>query len=128
LPLKPSLLVFAVCSLIAAAAAPTTTLSLPNSQVNAVKTDAMGKFCIAGFQGTQATAHAFVAKLSPTGNILWSTTFAGSNIEVSPVFHRIAWWPIAVACGGPLRCIFLPDSGILSFDRSKGKRTGYAKT
>jgi uncharacterized protein (TIGR03437 family) len=79
--MKQSLLFFAV-SLIAHAATPTTTLaSLPNSTVNAVTTDAAGNIYIAGYQGTSTAFHAFVAKLSPAGQALYSTTFAGSKTE-----------------------------------------------
>jgi hypothetical protein len=82
--MKPLLLVFAV-SLIARAASPVTTLAnLPNSIVNAATTDAAGNIYIAGSQGasgTQATYDAFVAKLSPNGKILYSTTFCGSSFD-----------------------------------------------
>jgi uncharacterized protein (TIGR03437 family) len=79
--MKPSLLVFAV-SLIARAAAPVTTLAnLPNSIVNAATNDAAGNIYIAGSQGTPATSDAFVAKLSPAGRVLYSTTFAGGSFD-----------------------------------------------
>jgi len=82
--MRSLLLVFALCSLIARAAAPATTLAhLPNSAVTAVKTDAAGNIYIAGYQGTLPAADAFVAKLSPTGTILYSTTFAGSQTDVA---------------------------------------------
>ncbi len=79
--MKLSLLFFAV-SLIAPAARPTTTLAnLPNSTVNAVTTDAAGNIYIAGYQGTSTAFHAFAAKLSPAGQTLYSTTFAGSKTD-----------------------------------------------
>jgi uncharacterized protein (TIGR03437 family) len=82
--MKPLLLVFVVCPLIGTAASPTALLAhLPNSQVNAVQTDVAGNIYISGFQGTLPAAHAFVDKLSPTGNVLYSTTFAGSNTDVA---------------------------------------------
>jgi hypothetical protein len=82
--MKPLLLVFVVCPLIGTAASLTALLAhLPNSQVNAVQTDVAGNIYISGFQGTLPAAHAFVDKLSPTGNVLYSTTFAGSNTDVA---------------------------------------------
>jgi uncharacterized protein (TIGR03437 family) len=82
--MKPSLLVFAVGSLIARAAAPTITLShLPNSTVTAAKTDASGDIYIAGYQGTLPAADAFVTKLNPTGTVLYSTKFAGGQTDVA---------------------------------------------
>jgi uncharacterized protein (TIGR03437 family) len=60
-----------------------TVAHLPNSTVNAVKTDAAGNIYIAGSQGPQATSHAFVAKLSPTGTVVYSTTFAGSKVDTA---------------------------------------------
>jgi uncharacterized protein (TIGR03437 family) len=82
--MKPSPLVFAVCSLMVGAAAPTITLShLPNSTVTAATIDATGNIYIAGYQGTLPAADAFVAKLSPTGTVLYSTTLAGSQTDVA---------------------------------------------
>jgi uncharacterized protein (TIGR03437 family) len=79
--MKPALLIFAA-SLIARASAPTNTLAnLPNNTVNAVTTDAAGNIYIAGYQGTSTAFHAFVAKLSPAGQTLYSTTFAGSKTD-----------------------------------------------
>jgi uncharacterized protein (TIGR03437 family) len=81
--MKPSLLVLVVCPL-TAAAAPTASLAhLANGQVSAVKTDVAGNIYIAGFQGALPAAHAFVAKLSATGNAIYSTTFAGSKTDVA---------------------------------------------
>jgi uncharacterized protein (TIGR03437 family) len=82
--LRPSLLAFAVSSLIAHAAAPGAVLAhLPNSTVTAIQTDAAGNIYIAGYQGTLPAADAFVAKLSSTGAALYSTTFAGSQTDVA---------------------------------------------
>lgn len=82
--MKPPLPAFLACTLIAYASAPTTTLAhLPDSTVNAVKTDAAGNIYIAGYQGTLPVSDAFVAKLSSTGTVLYSTTFAGSLTDVA---------------------------------------------
>src|SRR5580658_3784390 len=89
--MKPSLLVFIV-SLIARAAAPTTLANFPNSMVYAVQTDAAGNLYVAGFQGNFDKADPFVAKLSPTGKTLYSTTFAGSGFGIA--------WAIAVDSTG----------------------------
>ena len=90
--MKSFLLLFIV-SLIARAAAPATTLAnFPNSMVYAVQTDAAGNIYVAGFQGNFDKANPFVAKLSPTGQTLYSTTFAGSDFGIA--------WAIAVDAGG----------------------------
>jgi len=90
--MKTSLLVLAV-SMIARAAAPVTTLAnFPNSMVYAVQTDAAGNIYVAGFQGNFDKANPFVAKLSPTGQTLYSTTLAGSNFCIA--------WAIAVDSSG----------------------------
>jgi len=90
--MKPSLLVLAV-SIVARAAAPVTTLAnFPNSMVYAVQTDAAGNIYVAGFQGTFAKANPFVAKLSPTGQTLYSTTLTGSEFGIA--------WAIAVDSSG----------------------------
>ena len=90
--MKASLFVLAV-STIARAAAPVTTLAnFPNSMVYAVQTDAAGNIYVAGFQGGFSKADPFVAKLSPTGQTLYSTTFAGSNFGIA--------WAIAVDASG----------------------------
>jgi hypothetical protein len=90
--MKASLFVLAV-SIIACAAAPVTTLAnFPNSIVYAVQTDAAGNIYVAGFQGNFAKANPFVAKLSPTGQTLYSTTLAGSNFGIA--------WAIAVDSNG----------------------------
>jgi uncharacterized protein (TIGR03437 family) len=82
--MKPLLLVFVVCPLVAFATTPATTLAhLSGSQIKAVKTDAAGNIYIAGFQGSLPAAHAFLSKVSPTGNVLYSTTFAGSKTDVA---------------------------------------------
>jgi uncharacterized protein (TIGR03437 family) len=69
-------------------AGPSTTLiHLSNTGVRAVKVDASGNIYIAGYQGLAGDSNtwdAFVAKLSPDGSkILYSTTFAGSSIDVA---------------------------------------------
>ncbi len=80
-------------SLIARAAAPVTTLAnFPNSIVYAVETDAAGNIYVVGSQGNFAKADPFVAKLSPTGQTLYSTTFAGDNFGIA--------WAIAVDSTG----------------------------
>jgi uncharacterized protein (TIGR03437 family) len=79
--MKPTLLIFAVSLIIRAATPATTLTSLPNSTVNAVTTDAVGNIYVAGYQGTSTAFHAFVAKLSPAGLTLYSTTFAGSKTD-----------------------------------------------
>ena len=90
--MKPPLLVLAV-SLLARAAAPVTTLAnFPNSMVYAVQTDAAGNIYVAGFQGNFDKANPFVAKLSPTGQTLYSTIFAGSDFGIA--------WAIAVDSSG----------------------------
>src|ERR1035441_8735395 len=90
--MKASLFILAV-SMIARAAAPVTTLAnFPNSMVYAVQTDAAGNIYVAGFQGNFAKAVPLVAKLSPTGRTLYSTTLAGSNFGIA--------WAIAVDSGG----------------------------
>ena len=90
--MKASVLIFVV-STIARAAAPVTSLAnFPNSMVYAVQTDAAGNIYAAGFQGNFAKANPFVAKLSPTGQTLYSTTFAGSNFGIA--------WAIAVDTSG----------------------------
>jgi uncharacterized protein (TIGR03437 family) len=79
--MKLPVFVFAV-SLITRAASPLTTLAtLPNSTVNAVTTDAAGNIYVAGGQVLAASHKAFVAKLSPAGQTLYSTTFTGSGFN-----------------------------------------------
>jgi hypothetical protein len=81
--MKQALLIFAL-SLTARAAAPFTTLAnLPNSGVNAVATDAAGNIYVAGVQGPATIYNAFVAKLSPTGQILYSTIFSGNSFNAA---------------------------------------------
>jgi hypothetical protein len=78
---------------IAHAAEPVTTLAnFPNHMIYAVQTDAAGNIYVAGFQGSFIKADPFVAKLSPTGQMLYSTTFAGSNFGIA--------WAIAVDSSG----------------------------
>jgi uncharacterized protein (TIGR03437 family) len=77
---KLFLLVIAASALLSAASSPIGTLAkLPNSEVNAVKSDAAGNIYVAGSEGTPTTAHAFVAKLDRAGNVLYSTSLAGTN-------------------------------------------------
>jgi uncharacterized protein (TIGR03437 family) len=90
--MKALLLVLAV-SIIAHAAAPVTTLAnFPNSVVFAAQTDASGNIYVAGFQGNYDKADPFVAKLSPTGQALYSTTVAGSGFGIA--------WAIAADSSG----------------------------
>jgi uncharacterized protein (TIGR03437 family) len=90
--MKASLLVLAV-SMARAAAPPVTTLAnFPNSVVYAVQTDAAGNIYVAGLQGNFSKSDPFVAKLSPTGQTQYSTTFAGSNFGIA--------WAIAVDSSG----------------------------
>src|SRR5580692_2464343 len=91
MPMKLSLLLL-LLSMIARAAAPTTLANFPNSMVYAVQTDAAGNLYVAGFQGNFDKADPFVAKLSPTGQTLYSTTFAGSDFGIA--------WAIAVDATG----------------------------
>jgi uncharacterized protein (TIGR03437 family) len=74
-------------SLIAHAAPPISTPArLPNSTVYAVATDSAGNEYLAGSQGTAAApgaSYAFVAKLSPAGQILYSTTFTGTGFGIA---------------------------------------------
>ena len=58
----------------------------------AVQTDATGNIYVGGFQGNFAKAVLLVAKLSPTGQTLYSTTLAGSNFGIA--------WAIAVDSSG----------------------------
>jgi uncharacterized protein (TIGR03437 family) len=90
--MKPSLLVFALLSFARAAAPATTLANFPNSMVYAVQTDAAGDIYVAGFQGSFDKADPFVAKISPAGQTLYSTTFAGSDFGIA--------WAIAVDAGG----------------------------
>jgi uncharacterized protein (TIGR03437 family) len=87
----PFLLAFVL--LVGHAAGPFTTLAnFPNSMVYAVQTDAAGNIYVAGFQGNFNKADPFVAKLSPTGQTLYSTTFAGSDFGIA--------WAIAIDSSG----------------------------
>jgi uncharacterized protein (TIGR03437 family) len=58
---------------------------LPNTGVNAAKTDAAGNVYVAGFQGTvgkSGTYDAFVSKLSPDGSkTFYTVRFAGSGYD-----------------------------------------------
>lgn len=86
-------LLFLAVSIIARAAAPvtspfTTLANFPNSMVYAVQTDASGNIYVAGLNGNFDKADPFVAKLSPTGQTLYSTTFAGSDFGIA--------WAVAV--------------------------------
>lgn len=75
-------LLFVCCPLFLHAAG-TTLAVLPNSTVRAVKVDAGGNIYVAGSQGAAAASDAFVAKLSPTGAVLYSTTLAGSAADTA---------------------------------------------
>ncbi len=93
--MKASLLVLAVSTFAATitrAATPVTLANFPNSVVYALQTDAAGNIYVAGFQGNFLKANPFVAKLSPAGQTLYSTTFAGSNFGIA--------WAIAVDSAG----------------------------
>ena len=86
-------LLFLAVSLLAQASANTGTLAnFPNSMVYAVQTDAAGNLYVAGFQGNFSKANPFVAKLSPTGQTLYSTTLAGGNFGIA--------WAIAIDSSG----------------------------
>jgi uncharacterized protein (TIGR03437 family) len=78
-----ALLVFAV--FVPVGIAQTTTVAhLPNTTVNAMQTDAAGNIYIAGYTGvaqTPAGWDAFVAKLSAAGQVIYSTSFAGSQSD-----------------------------------------------
>ncbi len=72
-------LLLSFCPLFVHAVLATSTLAtLPNSTVSAAKADASGNIYIAGYQGaTATTGDAFVAKLSPAGTVVYSTSFRG---------------------------------------------------
>jgi hypothetical protein len=89
--MKTSFFVLAA-SMILRAAAPVTLANPPNSMVYAVQTDTAGNLYVAGFQGNFNRANPFVAKLSPSGQTLYSTSFAGSNFGIA--------WAIAVDAKG----------------------------
>ncbi len=82
------LLVLALTVTAQAVAGAGTLANFPNAMVYAVQTDAAGNLYVAGFQGDFAKADPFVAKLSPAGNTLYSTTLTGSNFGIA--------WAIAV--------------------------------
>src|ERR1700689_4873613 len=90
--MKGSLLVLAVSMIVRAAAPVTTLANFPNSVIYAVQTDAAGNIYVAGFQGNFDKADPSVAKLSPTGQTLYSTTFAASIFVIA--------WAIAVDSSG----------------------------
>ena len=74
LPLAVSIIAFAHGATLA---------SFSNSMVYAIQTDGAGNIYVAGFQGNFTKANPFVAKLSPTGQTLYSTTLAGSNFGIA---------------------------------------------
>ena len=77
--------VLGLCISIAAfAAGPSTTVAtFSNSTITAATVDATGGIYVTGYQGpTLATSHAFVAKLSAAGSILYATAFAGSGQDL----------------------------------------------
>jgi hypothetical protein len=80
--MKVSLLVLSLSICADASAQVTTLATFPNSMVYAVQTDATGNIYVA-FQGNFNKANPFVAKLSPTGQTLYSTTLAGSNFGIA---------------------------------------------
>ena len=90
--MKGALPVLAVSIIANAFANPTTLANFPNSMVYAAQTDTVGNIYIAGFQGNFAKADPFIAKLSPSGQTLYSTTLAGSNFGIA--------WAIAIDSGG----------------------------
>jgi hypothetical protein len=75
------------------ASANTATLAnFPNSMMYAVQSDATGNLYIAGFQGNFTKANPFVARLSATGQTLYSATLAGSGFGLA--------WAIAIDSSG----------------------------
>jgi len=80
--MKTSFFVLAA-SVFLRAAAPVTLANFPNSMVYAVQSDTVGNLYVAGFQGNFNRANPFVAKLSPAGQTLYSTSFAGSNFGIA---------------------------------------------
>jgi uncharacterized protein (TIGR03437 family) len=90
--MKGTLLVLAVSIIGSASANPTTLETFPNSMVYAAQTDAAGNIYIAGFNGNFSKADPFIAKLSPTGQTLYSTILAGSNFGIA--------WAIAIDSSG----------------------------
>jgi hypothetical protein len=85
-------LVLLLVSIIARGAAPITLANFPNSMVYGVQTDAAGNVYVAGFNGNFSKADPFIAKLSPTGQTLYSTILAGSNFGIA--------WAIAINSSG----------------------------
>ena len=79
--MKCSLLVLAVSMLAQPSAKTATLANFPNSMVYAVQTDAAGNIYVAGFQGNFDKANPFVAKLSPTGQTLYSTTLRRQRLR-----------------------------------------------
>jgi uncharacterized protein (TIGR03437 family) len=90
--MKRLLLVLTILTIAHAAAAANTLANFPNSMVYAAQTDAAGNVYVAGFQGNFSKANPFVAKLSPTGQTLYSTTLAGSDFGIA--------WALAVDASG----------------------------
>jgi uncharacterized protein (TIGR03437 family) len=86
--MKASLLVLAFLTITHAAEPVTTLANFPNNVVYAVETDAAGNIYVAGAQGNNP----WVAKLSPTGQVLYSTTFTSSNFSIV--------WAISVDSSG----------------------------
>ena len=91
--MKTSLLATFVLT-IAHAASVTTLANFPNSIVYAVQADATGNIYVAGLLGNFIKADPFVAKLSPTGQTLYSTTFAGSNFGIAWAIRRPLPFPL----------------------------------
>jgi uncharacterized protein (TIGR03437 family) len=90
--MKPVLLGLILPLLVRSAAPVTTLANFPNSIVYAVQTDATGNVYVAGMQGNFTKANPFAAKLSPTGETLYSTTLAGSNFGIA--------WALAIDSKG----------------------------
>jgi hypothetical protein len=74
-----------IAACVGAAGPSTTPVHLPNTSISAMKVDAAGNSCLAGFLGVVGkpdTYDVFVAKLSPDGSkMLYSTRFSGSSSD-----------------------------------------------
>ncbi len=101
----------------------TTLANLLNTTVNAVQTDAAGNIYIAGSKAAPATVGAFVAKLSPAGQVIWSTSFAGSKSD-SAQFIALDTSGAAYIFGQNVPGEFSRNGGGVADDHAGAGRTG----